>query len=53
MYEHHLAEQRGDGSWHSREAGPVCGTAIMTLAFTVPHRQMPIDQRDEIIGEKP
>jgi len=53
MYEHYLAEQRGDGSWRSREAGPVYGTAIMTLAFTVPHRQLPIYQRDETVDEQP
>jgi hypothetical protein len=53
MYEHYLAEQRGDGSWNSREAGPVYGTAIMTLAFTVPYRQLPIYQRDETADEKP
>ncbi len=53
MYEHYLAEQRGDGSWRSREAGPVYGTAIMALAFTVPHRQLPIYQRDETVDEVP
>ncbi len=52
MYGHYLAKQQPDGSWQSREAGPVYGTAMMTLAFTVPHRQLPIYQRDESVDEK-
>ncbi len=51
MYEHYLATQDDDGSWQSREAGRVYGTAIMTLAFTVPYRQLPIYQRDETVDE--
>jgi len=51
MYEHYLAEQKSDGSWDTREAGPIYGTAISVLAFTVPYRQLPIYQRDETVDE--
>lgn len=51
MYETYLGKQNSDGSWHSREAGRIYGTAMMTLAFTVPYRQLPIYQRDETVGE--
>ncbi|NNC87746.1 MAG: terpene cyclase/mutase family protein [Akkermansiaceae bacterium] len=51
MYSQYLPQQREDGSWHSREAGRVYGTAMMTLAFTVPYRQLPIYQRDETVDE--
>jgi hypothetical protein len=30
----------------------VYGTAMMTLAFTVPYRQLPIYQRDETVDEE-
>ena len=52
MYEVYLKTQKEDGSWYSKEAGQVYGTAIMSLAFTVPHRQLPIYQRDETVGEE-
>jgi hypothetical protein len=51
MYETYLAKQGSDGSWDSRDAGSIYGTAIMTLAFTVPYRQLPIYQRDETVDE--
>jgi hypothetical protein len=51
MYSTYLKEQDSDGSWDSREAGRIYGTAIMTLAFTVPYRQLPIYQRDETVDE--
>jgi len=51
MYETYLKVQSDDGSWDSREAGRVYGTALMTLAFTVPYRQLPIYQRDETVDE--
>lgn len=51
MYATYLEKQKDDGSWESREAGPVYGTAMMTLAFTVPWRQLPIYQRDETVDE--
>jgi hypothetical protein len=51
MYETYLAKQNEDGSWNSREAGRIYGTAMMTLAFTVPYRQLPIYQRDETVDE--
>lgn len=52
MYATYLKKQESDGSWNSREAGRVYGTAMMTLAFTVPYRQLPIYQRDETVGEE-
>lgn len=51
MYETYLEKQAADGSWTSRDAGNIYGTAIMTLAFTVPYRQLPIYQRDETVDE--
>lgn len=51
MYATYLKKQEADGSWDSREAGRIYGTAMMVLAFTVPHRQLPIYQRDETVGE--
>jgi len=51
MYETYLKKQKDDGSWYSKEAGQVYGTAMMTLAFTVPYRQLPIYQRDETVDE--
>jgi len=51
MYETYLKEQNPDGSWDSREAGRIYGTAIMALSFTVPYRQLPIYQRDETVDE--
>ncbi len=51
MYDHYLAKQSSDGSWTSKEAGTIYGTAMMTLAFTVPYRQLPIYQRDETVDE--
>ncbi|MGB1261178.1 MAG: hypothetical protein ACPG6P_14130, partial [Akkermansiaceae bacterium] len=52
MYDTYLSKQKDDGSWQSREAGSVYGTAMMTLAFTVPYRQLPIYQRDETVDEE-
>jgi hypothetical protein len=52
MYDTYLKTQKDDGSWPSREAGTVYGTAMMTLAFTVPYRQLPIYQRDETVDEE-
>ncbi|MDG1672114.1 MAG: terpene cyclase/mutase family protein [Akkermansiaceae bacterium] len=52
MYETYLSKQKEDGSWYSKEAGRIYGTAMMTLAFTVPYRQLPIYQRDETVDEE-
>ncbi len=49
MYGRYLKMQKKDGSWYSSEAGDVYGTCMMTLAFTVPYRQLPIYQRDETV----
>lgn len=51
MYATYLKKQKDDGSWYSKEAGQIYGTAMMTLAFTVPYRQLPIYQRDETVDE--
>lgn len=51
MYDTYLSKQTEDGSWNSREAGRIYGTAMMTLAFTVPYRQLPIYQRDETVDD--
>lgn len=51
MYATYLKKQEADGSWDSREAGRIYGTAMMVQAFTVPYRQLPIYQRDETVGE--
>ncbi|MEO8615554.1 MAG: prenyltransferase/squalene oxidase repeat-containing protein [Luteolibacter sp.] len=51
MYDTYLKKQESDGSWNSSEAGRIYGTAMMTLAFTVPYRQLPIYQRDETADE--
>lgn len=51
MYDTYLKKQQTDGSWDSREAGRIYGTAMMVLAFTVPYRQLPIYQRDETVDE--
>jgi hypothetical protein len=52
MYDTYLGKQNEDGSWNpSRESGRIYGTAMMTLAFTVPYRQLPIYQRDETVDE--
>ena len=52
MYGTYLQKQESDGSWQSREAGRIYGTAMMVLAFTVPYRQLPIYQRDETVDEE-
>ncbi len=52
MYATYLKKQESNGSWNSSEAGRIYGTALMTLAFTVPYRQLPIYQRDETVGEQ-
>ncbi len=51
MYSTFLSQQRVDGCWISGEVGPIYSTAMMTLAFTVPCRQLPIYQRDESVDE--
>ncbi len=51
MYQTYLDKQKEDGSWYSKTAGDVYGTSLMTLAFTVPYRQLPIYQRDETVDE--
>ena len=51
MYATYLKKQEADGSWDSREAGRIYGTAMMVLAFTVPFRQHPTYQREETVGE--
>lgn len=51
MYTTYLPKQKADGSWNSRSAGNVYGTAMMILSMTVPHRQLPIYQRDETVDE--
>lgn len=51
MSETYLAKQESDGSWASKTAGPIYGASMMVLAFTVPHRQLPIYQRDESVDE--
>ena len=52
MYDTYVKKQQEDGSWNSREAGRIYGTAMMVLAFTVPYRQLPIYQRDETVDEE-
>jgi hypothetical protein len=49
MYTHYLEKQKEDGSWEGNE-GPLYNTSLMVLAFTVPYRQLPIYQRDEMAG---
>ena len=51
MYNYYLPKQKANGSWDSRSAGHVYGTAMMVLSFTVPYRQLPIYQRDETVDE--
>lgn len=51
MYATYLPKQQDDGRWDSNEAGPVYGTSMMVLAFTVPWRQLPIYQRDETVDD--
>lgn len=51
MYATYLERQKEDGSWYAKEGGVIYGTAIMSLAFTVPYRQLPIYQRDETVDE--
>lgn len=51
LYETYLGKQQPEGSWDSKTAGRIYGTSMMVLAFTVPHRQLPIYQRDETVDE--
>ena len=53
MYSTWIARQEGDGSWRGTggEDSPVYATAMMTLAMSVPYRQLPIYQRDETVDE--
>jgi hypothetical protein len=51
MYATYLPKQQSDGSWDSKEAGIIYGTTMMSLAFSVPYRQLPIYQRDETVDE--
>ena len=48
MTQTYLPQQKDDGSWESG-LGNVYGTAMMTLALTVPYRCLPIYQRDETV----
>jgi hypothetical protein len=49
MYNHYLGQQKEEGSWEGRD-GSLYNTALTVLAFTVPYRQLPIYQRDEMAG---
>ncbi len=50
MTQTYLPGQKNNGSWDSG-LGPVYGTAMMTLALTVPYRCLPIYQRDEAVDK--
>jgi len=52
MYGHYLSQQTANGSWPERNH-TIYRTAMMTLSFTVPYRQLPIYQRDETIDQAP
>lgn len=46
----YIPRQKPDGSWNEGELNcPYYQTALMTLALTVPYRQLPIYQRDETV----
>jgi len=50
MYKTYLPKQKEDGTWrsHRKIESDVYYTALMTLSFTVPYRQLPIYQRETI-----
>jgi hypothetical protein len=50
MYSTYLKKQKDEGNWEGRD-GPHYSTALAVLAFTVPYRQLPIYQRDEMAGQ--
>ncbi|MGI6496043.1 MAG: prenyltransferase/squalene oxidase repeat-containing protein [Kiritimatiellia bacterium] len=50
MYDTYIPRQAADGSWNF-QGSPAYATAMCTLAFTVPCRQLPIYQRDETVDE--
>ncbi|MDB4673407.1 hypothetical protein OAF27_01205 [Verrucomicrobiales bacterium] len=50
MTQTYLPQQKDDGSWDSG-LGEVYGTAMMTMALTVPYRCLPIYQRDETVDK--
>ena len=50
MYDTYIPRQAPDGSWNF-QGSPAYATAMCTLAFTVPCRQLPIYQRDETVDE--
>ncbi len=47
-YPQYLKLQRPNGSWIGSTVSDVYSTALTILALTVPHRQLPIYQRDEV-----
>jgi hypothetical protein len=50
MYDYWIPRQTPDGNWDRNEQGcPYYQTALVTLAFAVPYRQLPIYQRDETV----
>jgi len=50
MYDYWIPRQEPDGHWDRNEqACPYYQTAMVTLAFAVPYRQLPIYQRDETV----
>jgi hypothetical protein len=50
MYDYWIPLQEPDGHWERREQNcPYYQTALVTLAFAVPYRQLPIYQRDETV----
>lgn len=51
MYEYWMPRQREDGAWRSKD-DEIYNTSMMILAFTVPHRQLPIYQRDETVDDE-
>ncbi len=50
MYDTYIPRQAQDGSWNF-QGSQAYATAMCTLAFTVPCRQLPIYQRDETVDE--
>ncbi len=50
MYDYWIPRQAPDGHWdRGEEQCPYYQTALVTLAFAVPYRQLPIYQRDETV----
>jgi len=52
MYDTWIPQQKEEGYWDRNEQDRYYQTAMVTLAFTVPYRQLPIYQRDETVDEK-